>query len=133
MEQDNETVNETTDAVIELLNSVGAEITRENYIELNWMGNPPEEWTVEDELQLPEELQDWSQFYSEGEEEEDDQVQAVPKGREPTSKQDMETPVKGGRLSNSISRARGDVGKSKEGGTLKDRKGPPAPKNNRGD
>jgi hypothetical protein len=131
MEEDNETMNETTDAVIELLNSVGAEITRENYIELNWMGNPPEEWTVEDELQLPEELQDWEQFYSEEEETEDDQVQGVPERGKPTSKQDMEATVKGGATSDRFSRARTNVRKAKEGSPRQDRKGPSAPKNDR--
>ena len=129
--EDNETMNETTDAVIELLNSVGAEVTRENYIELNWMGNPPEEWTVEDELQLPEELQDWEQFYSEGEEEEDANIQAVPERGEQTNKQDVAPTIKGRNIGDSLRRARGNVGKPKEGSPRQDRKGPPAPKDDR--
>jgi hypothetical protein len=36
-------------------------ITRENYIALAWV-EEPEEWTVEDEMQLPPELRDWSVF-----------------------------------------------------------------------
>jgi hypothetical protein len=40
----------------------GIEVTRQNFIDLNWMDNPPAVWTAEEEAQLPEELQDWSQF-----------------------------------------------------------------------
>jgi len=34
--------------------------SRENYIEVAYFGEPPEEWTAEDEMQLPKQLQDWS-------------------------------------------------------------------------
>jgi len=39
----------------------GVEVTRENYIDLNW-GSPLPEWTAELENELPKELQDWSRF-----------------------------------------------------------------------
>jgi len=38
----------------------GIPITRENYIEVAYFREPPEEWTAEDEMQLPKQLQDWS-------------------------------------------------------------------------
>jgi hypothetical protein len=37
-------------------------LTRENYIALNYLGELPEDWTPEDEADLPAELQDWSRF-----------------------------------------------------------------------
>jgi hypothetical protein len=40
-------------------------VDRETYILVNWMGDPPVNWTAEDEDQLPEELQDWSWFWDE--------------------------------------------------------------------
>ena len=40
----------------------GIEITRESYIALDNMGEPPEDWTPEDEEELPPELRDWSIF-----------------------------------------------------------------------
>jgi hypothetical protein len=50
------------DPVIELTRKAGIPITREEYIYTAYMGQPPEEWTAELEAELPEELQDWSQF-----------------------------------------------------------------------
>lgn len=35
-------------------------VTREQYINFIYMGEPPEEWTAEDEADMPEELRDWS-------------------------------------------------------------------------
>ena len=49
------------DPVIILLKEKGLPLTRENYIALNW-GEVPQPWTVELEQELPEELQDMSQF-----------------------------------------------------------------------
>jgi hypothetical protein len=37
-------------------------LTRENYIALNYLGELPDDWTPEDEADLPAELQDWSLF-----------------------------------------------------------------------
>jgi hypothetical protein len=39
----------------------GIPVTRENFIGLNWL-DQPKEWTAEHEAELPEHLQDWSQF-----------------------------------------------------------------------
>lgn len=38
-------------------------LTRKNYIALNYLGELPDDWTPEDEADLPEELQDWSLFH----------------------------------------------------------------------
>jgi len=51
-----------TDHVVNKLKQLDIPVTRENYIDLNWLGEPPDPWTPEDEEQLPEELQDWSVF-----------------------------------------------------------------------
>jgi hypothetical protein len=45
------------DAISEWLQKNGEPVTREAWIDLNWLGEPPEPWTAEDEAQLPEELQ----------------------------------------------------------------------------
>jgi hypothetical protein len=37
-------------------------ITRENYIKLAWGSSIPDPWTPDDEAELPNELQDWTQF-----------------------------------------------------------------------
>jgi hypothetical protein len=42
---------------IDLFTYLGIRRTRESAIALEWMGSPPEPWTIEDELSLPEELQ----------------------------------------------------------------------------
>lgn len=34
-------------------------MTREEWIEINWLGEPPEPWDAESEAQLPPEMQDW--------------------------------------------------------------------------
>ena len=47
-------------ATVEFLKELNEPITRENFIELNWDGEPPDPWTVEAEMEVPEELQDWS-------------------------------------------------------------------------
>jgi hypothetical protein len=50
------------DPLLESMRANGVPITRENYIALNYLGEPPEHWTAEDEDGLPLELQDWNQF-----------------------------------------------------------------------
>jgi hypothetical protein len=35
----------------------GVPLTRQNYIDMNWLGKPPEEWTAEHEADLPEMFQ----------------------------------------------------------------------------
>lgn len=47
--------------VMAMLKEAGIEPTRENYIEAAW-GLPLPPWTAELELELPEELQDWTLF-----------------------------------------------------------------------
>ena len=49
------------DDVTELMRESGVPITRENYIDAAWGGEPPP-WNAELEAQLPEELQDWSLY-----------------------------------------------------------------------
>jgi len=36
----------------------GVLLNRENYISINWLGEPPEKWGAEHELDLPLPLQD---------------------------------------------------------------------------
>jgi hypothetical protein len=43
-------------AVVKLLKRANIPVTRENYINLAYVGQPPEEWTVENEMELPEQL-----------------------------------------------------------------------------
>jgi hypothetical protein len=45
------------DGVLALLKRHGIPVTRENYLHLAYMGQPPEEWTAEHEAELPMELQ----------------------------------------------------------------------------
>ena len=44
--------------VIELLKEYGIPVNRENYLELAYMGDVPEELSAEEELELPEELRE---------------------------------------------------------------------------
>jgi hypothetical protein len=48
------------DLLVPLLKAAGVEVTRENWIDLNWGREIPDPWTAEDEGEVPEELQDWS-------------------------------------------------------------------------
>ena len=41
------------DNVVDWLTANGFEVTRENYIDVNWLGQPPDPWTQEAEEQLP--------------------------------------------------------------------------------
>jgi hypothetical protein len=50
------------DVVLELLHELKMPVTRENYLKIAYLGDPPEEWGAELEAELPEELRDWSQF-----------------------------------------------------------------------
>lgn len=49
-------------AVIALIKMDGDPVTRESYIAVAYGPDMPDPWTAEDEAELPEELQDWSQF-----------------------------------------------------------------------
>ena len=52
------------DPVIEVLESQGTPVIRENYLALAYPDNLPTEWTAELEAQLPEEIRDFSQVMS---------------------------------------------------------------------
>ena len=45
------------DPISAYLMKQGIPVTRENWIDLNWVGEPPDPWTQEDEQELPESLQ----------------------------------------------------------------------------
>jgi hypothetical protein len=45
------------DIVLEKMKEEGIPMTRENYLELAYMGNPPEELDGEEEAALPEQFQ----------------------------------------------------------------------------
>lgn len=47
---------------IEMMEALGIEITRQNYIEVAWGEPLPQPWTAELESELPTHLQDWSLF-----------------------------------------------------------------------
>ena len=46
--------------IIDLMKKLDIPITRQNFIDVNWFGEPPEKWDAEAESQIPPELQDWS-------------------------------------------------------------------------
>ena len=46
-----------TDPVSDLLQQRGLPVTRENWIKLAWLGQPPMPWTPENEQELPASLQ----------------------------------------------------------------------------
>ena len=48
-----------SNAVMQLMERAGVEVTRESYIDFAY---PGEKWTAELEGELPKELQDWSLF-----------------------------------------------------------------------
>jgi hypothetical protein len=45
--------------VLRMLVESGAPVTRENFIDMNWVGEPPEAWDGECEEQLPPWLREW--------------------------------------------------------------------------
>ena len=45
-----------SDPIIELLDEYGIPVNRENYLNLAYLGDPPEELGAEEELTLPEQL-----------------------------------------------------------------------------
>lgn len=49
------------DDIVTWLKQAGVEVTRQNYIDLAY-GKDLQQWTVEDEMGLPVNLQDWSNF-----------------------------------------------------------------------
>ena len=52
--------------LIDTMKKTGVPVTRENYIGLAWGEPLPEPWTAELEMELPEELQDWTLFEMDG-------------------------------------------------------------------
>ena len=50
------------DYVVEFMKRHDVPLTRDNYLQIAYMGNPPEELDAEDEAELPEELQDIEWF-----------------------------------------------------------------------
>lgn len=48
------------DPVIALMLSAGITPTREGWIDLAYGNDIPDPWTTENEVEVPEELQDWS-------------------------------------------------------------------------
>ena len=50
------------DAVVALMRRCNIPLTRQNYVDLAYCGDPPKPWGAELEANLPVELQDWSQF-----------------------------------------------------------------------
>jgi hypothetical protein len=56
------------DHVVGLLRAAGMEVTRENWIGAAYGDEVPDPWSMEDELSLPEELQDWSKVATDDDE-----------------------------------------------------------------
>jgi hypothetical protein len=54
-------MSDASDDFIDMMKRAGIPVTRQNYIEAAW-GEQRPDWTAEHEMQLPEELQDWSLF-----------------------------------------------------------------------
>jgi len=50
------------DVAVELLKKARVPVTRENYLNMAYLGNPPKELEAEQEAELPKELQDWRKF-----------------------------------------------------------------------
>ena len=48
--------------VINWMKKLNIPITRQNFIDFNWGGTPPDPWSLEAEAQIPTDLQDWSVF-----------------------------------------------------------------------
>lgn len=54
-------MTEAQDELLDLMRRSGIAITRENYIDIAW-GQPLPDWTPELEAELPDDLQDFSLF-----------------------------------------------------------------------
>jgi len=55
-----------TQGTIDLMKEAGVKVTRESFIDVAYLGTPPDPWTALDEGELPDELQDWSLFEERG-------------------------------------------------------------------
>ena len=49
------------DVVVQLLQKAGVPVTRENYLNMAYLGNPPKKLTAEEEAELPRELREWGE------------------------------------------------------------------------
>ena len=58
MTNDNSFVTTAVDPLLDLMIKSDIPLTRENYLTLMFMGDPPE-WSAEYESEIPEFLQDW--------------------------------------------------------------------------
>src|SRR5215471_10816462 len=54
-----EKTGEMMDCVLDWMKRMGVPLTRENYLDVAYLGNPPEELSAEEESELPEEFQVW--------------------------------------------------------------------------
>jgi hypothetical protein len=52
------------DPTLDYMIKKGIPLTRERWIKLNWLGDPPEPWCIEHEMEMPEFLQDYSKVES---------------------------------------------------------------------
>lgn len=43
--------------ILEHMKKIGVPLTRENYLDFAYLGNPPDELSAEEEAEIPEELQ----------------------------------------------------------------------------
>jgi hypothetical protein len=50
------------DGVLRIMREAGIPVTRENYLHIAYFSEIPDPWGAELEVNLPVELQDWSQF-----------------------------------------------------------------------
>jgi hypothetical protein len=50
------------DAVLAIMRRYNMPMTREKYLELAYMGSPPEELGAEEEANLPPQFQSWDRF-----------------------------------------------------------------------
>jgi hypothetical protein len=48
------------DPTLDYMIKKGIPLPRERWIKLNWLGDPPEPWCIEHEMEMPEFLQDYS-------------------------------------------------------------------------
>ena len=55
-----------TQGTLDLMKEAGVKVTRESFIEVAYLGTPPDPWTALDEGELPDELQDFSLFTVKG-------------------------------------------------------------------
>jgi hypothetical protein len=55
-----------TQGTLDLMEEAGVKVSREAFIDIAYLGTPPDPWTALDEGELPDELQDWSLFEERG-------------------------------------------------------------------